>query len=110
MSALSGSLVQQPRVWANRARRSALLMPLAQRTDLIVLPETFASGFSLVGADGAGVAYAVDRAAIDFLGRPLSSPGEPAGISTVELEGTARAADRERFPAHLGADRFTLEP
>jgi predicted amidohydrolase len=183
MSALRVSLVQEPLVWhdppANRARFTALLTPLAQRTDLIVLPETFTSGFSMeverlaeraggptviwmqaqaartdaaitgsvitaedgkyypaaraqawrqllraraienqayvvgvnrVGADGAGVAYAGDSAAVDFVGRPLSSPGEAAGVSTVELDGTALAAFRERFPAHLDADRFTLEP
>jgi predicted amidohydrolase len=51
MSALRVSLVQEPLVWhdppANRARFSALLTPLAQRTDLIVPPETFTSGFSM---------------------------------------------------------------
>jgi hypothetical protein len=31
-------------------------------------------------------------------------------VSTVELDATALAAFRERFPAHLDADRFTLEP
>jgi len=67
-------------------------------------------GVNRVGADGAGVAYAGDSAAIDFLGRALSSPGETAGVSTVELDATALAAFRERFPAHLDADRFTLEP
>jgi len=51
MSALRVSLVQEPLAWhdppANRERFSALLTPLAQRTDLIVLPETFTSGFSM---------------------------------------------------------------
>jgi predicted amidohydrolase len=72
--------------------------------------QAYVVGVNRVGADGAGVAYAGDSAAIDFLGRPLSSPGEAAGVSTVALDGTALAAFRERFPAHLDADRFTLEP
>jgi len=72
--------------------------------------QAYVVGVNRVGADGAGVAYAGDSAAIDFLGRALSSPGETAGVSTVELDATALAAFRERFPAHLDADRFTLEP
>src|SRR5215472_1745118 len=51
MSTLRVSLVQQPLVWqdgaANRARLAELLRPLAGRTDLVVLPETFTTGFSM---------------------------------------------------------------
>src|SRR5579862_6786516 len=49
--ALRVSLVQQPLIWhdpaANRARFSELLAPLAGHTDLVVLPETFTTGFSM---------------------------------------------------------------
>src|SRR5258708_36932110 len=51
MTALRASLLQQPLVWhdpaGNRERFEALLEPLAGRTDLVVLPETFTTGFSM---------------------------------------------------------------
>ena len=51
MSSLRVTLVQQPLEWhepaANRARFEELLLPLAGRTDLAVLPETFTTGFSM---------------------------------------------------------------
>jgi omega-amidase len=51
MSVLRVSLVQQPLVWhdgeANRAHFESLLLPFAGETDLVVLPETFTTGFSM---------------------------------------------------------------
>src|SRR5438477_4758012 len=51
MAGLRVSLVQQPLAWhdppANRAHFQTLLEPLAGRTDLVVLPETFTTGFSM---------------------------------------------------------------
>ena len=51
MSTLRVSLVQQPLAWhdgaANRAHFAGLLRPLAGHTDLVVLPETFTTGFSM---------------------------------------------------------------
>ncbi len=51
MSTLRVSLVQQPLAWqdgaANRDRFEALLRPLAGASDVVVLPETFTSGFSM---------------------------------------------------------------
>ena len=51
MGALRVTLIQQPLAWhdpaANRAHFEALLLPLAARTDLVVLPETFTTGFSM---------------------------------------------------------------
>lgn len=51
MSALRVSLLQQPLVWqdppGNRAHFEALLLPLSGHTDLVVLPETFTTGFSM---------------------------------------------------------------
>ncbi len=51
MSGLRVSLVQQPLVWQepqrNRAHFQTLLLPLAGQTDLVVLPETFTTGFSM---------------------------------------------------------------
>jgi omega-amidase len=51
MSTLRVSLVQQPLLWqdpgSNRAHFERLLGPLAGKTDLVVLPETFTTGFSM---------------------------------------------------------------
>jgi omega-amidase len=72
--------------------------------------QAYVVGVNRVGADGRGVPYAGDSAAVDFLGRPLAAAGDAARIIGVELELDALAAFREKFPAHLDADRFTLEP
>jgi omega-amidase len=71
--------------------------------------QAYVVGVNRIGEDGRGVPYCGDSVAIDFLGRPLVGPGNTAGIVTVALELGALAAFREKFPAHLDADRFTLE-
>ncbi|MFO1428136.1 MAG: amidohydrolase [Steroidobacteraceae bacterium] len=65
-------------------------------------------GVNRVGADGAGVPHAGDSAAHDHLGAPLAVLGDDAGLRTVELDREALSQFRERFPAHLDADRFEL--
>ena len=67
-------------------------------------------GVNRVGRDGTGVPYAGDSAAVDFLGPTLVEGGDAAVVMTVALEAGPLGAFRERFPAHLDADRFTLEP
>jgi predicted amidohydrolase len=72
--------------------------------------QAFVVGVNRSGPDGNGVAYPGESAAIDYLGGTLASLGDAAGITTTALDGAALAAFREKFPAHLDADRFTLEP
>jgi predicted amidohydrolase len=52
---LDVTLVQQPLAWhdaaTNRARFTELLAPLAGRTDLVVLPEMFTTGFTMHAAE-----------------------------------------------------------
>jgi omega-amidase len=72
--------------------------------------QAYVVGVNRVGVDGNGVPYAGDSAAIDFLGRPLAEGGDVPAVLSVQLEHAPLAAFRERFPAHLDADRFTLEP
>jgi omega-amidase len=72
MDDLRVSLVQADTIWhepaANRAMYGELIAPLAGRTDLVLLPETFTSGFSneaLASAedmDGPTVAWIRDQA------------------------------------------------
>ena len=71
--------------------------------------QAYVVGVNRVGPDGHGVAYAGDSAAIDFLGHTLAEGGDAAALITVPLPYAPLAAFRERFPAHLDADRFTLE-
>jgi omega-amidase len=71
--------------------------------------QAYVIGVNRVGEDGHGVAHAGDSAVIDFMGRPLVEGGDTAGIVSAELALDSLTAWRERFPAHLDADRFTLE-
>jgi omega-amidase len=72
--------------------------------------QCYVVGVNRVGADGRGVPYAGDSAAIDFLGRSLAEGADVAAVLSIALEHAPLMAWRERFPAHLDADRFTLEP
>jgi predicted amidohydrolase len=66
-------------------------------------------GVNRVGPDGRGVAHEGDSAAIDFRGRTLADAGQVPALLTVELPRGPLDEFREKFPAHLDADRFNLE-
>jgi predicted amidohydrolase len=63
-----------------------------------------------VGDDGGGVAHPGASAVLDFMGQPLVELGADAAIATVDLDLEALRAWRDKFPAHLDADAFTLSP
>ena len=71
--------------------------------------QAFVIGVNRVGIDGAGVPHSGDSVAHDFLGMPLASLGDMPGVVTVALDGDALRAFREKFPAQLDADPFTLD-
>ena len=71
--------------------------------------QAFVVGVNRVGTDGVGVPHSGDSVAHDFLGMPLASLGATAEVTTVTLDGAALRAFRERFPAQLDADAFTLD-
>jgi omega-amidase len=71
--------------------------------------QAYVAGVNRVGADGQGLPYAGGSAVIDFLGRPLLQAGDTPCVVTVELPLEPLQAFREKFPAHLDADRFTLD-
>ncbi len=71
--------------------------------------QAYVVGVNRVGPDGHGVAHSGDSAAIDYLGQPLAEAAAEPALITVELDGGRLAAFRDKFPAHLDADRFTLE-
>lgn len=70
---------------------------------------SYVVGVNRVGTDGKNLPYAGDSVVHDFLGEPLAQLGSEPAIVTVELDSAALGVFRERFPAHLEADRFTLE-
>ena len=71
--------------------------------------QAYVVGVNRVGDDGHRLGHAGDSAAIDYLGQPLAELGAEPAVVTVELDAARLAAFREKFPAHLDADRFTLE-
>jgi omega-amidase len=71
--------------------------------------QAYVVGVNRVGPDGHGIAHSGDSAAIDYLGQPLAEAHAEAAVITVQLDGAKLGAFREKFPAHLDADRFRLE-
>jgi predicted amidohydrolase len=69
---------------------------------------SYVVGVNRVGVDGNELHYAGDSAALDFLGQPLVDLGAQEQVVTVTLDPAALAAHRERFPAWMDADDFTL--
>lgn len=61
-----------------------------------------------VGTDGKGFAYTGDSQALDYQGETLLNAGEADGVFKVVLSAEALAGYRQRFPAHMDADPFTL--
>ena len=68
----------------------------------------YVAGLNRVGTDGNGLHYAGDSAVIDFLGHPLSEATDEEVVTTTLLQVAPLLEHRERFPAMLDADAFTL--
>jgi predicted amidohydrolase len=68
----------------------------------------FVIGVNRVGVDGNELPYAGDSAAIDPLGETLIELGAQEQVSTVVLDPASLLAHRERFPAWMDSDAFTL--
>jgi omega-amidase len=71
--------------------------------------QAYVIGVNRVGEDGLGVQHSGDSALIDFMGRTVADAGSTTCVLSVELAQPPLSAFREKFPAHLDADRFTLE-
>jgi omega-amidase len=69
----------------------------------------YVAGLNRVGSDGNGIHYAGDSAVIDFLGHPASECTDEEVVVTTTLLADELAAHRERFPAMLDGDAFTLK-
>ena len=68
----------------------------------------YVAGLNRVGTDGNGIHYAGDSAVIDFLGHPASECTDKEVVVTTTLLAAELAAHRERFPAMLDGDVFSL--
>jgi omega-amidase len=71
--------------------------------------QAFCVGVNRVGADGEGVAHAGDSVVLDFTGQPLLELTDQPAVVTVTLDIEALRSWRDRFPAQLDADAFSLE-
>ena len=71
--------------------------------------QAWVAGVNRVGADGNGIAHVGDSVVLDFTGQPLVELNDKPQVVTVPLDLEASRAWRDKFPAHLDADAFTLE-
>jgi omega-amidase len=71
--------------------------------------QAFCIGVNRVGDDGVGVAHAGDSVIHDFTGQPLLELDDQAQVVTAPLDLDALRDWRDKFPAQLDADAFTLE-
>lgn len=71
--------------------------------------QAYVVGVNRTGVDGLKIPYRGGSAALDFLGRPLLQLGAAALVATAACDLQPLAAFREKFPAQLDADRFTLD-
>jgi predicted amidohydrolase len=67
-------------------------------------------GVNRVGIDGNDHPYAGDSAIIDPLGEPLLELGPQEQVVTATLDPSLLQAHRQRFPAWMDADPFSLTP
>ena len=65
-------------------------------------------GVNRVGTDGGGNAHLGDSVVLDFMGMPLLELGSEAKVATVPIDPAAVRDWRDKFPAHLDADAFSL--
>ncbi|EZH79955.1 carbon-nitrogen hydrolase [Ectopseudomonas composti] len=68
----------------------------------------YVAAVNRVGEDGKGHGYTGDSQVLDFQGEELLMAGDGDGVFRTQLSSEALNAYRERFPAHLDADVFTL--
>jgi predicted amidohydrolase len=71
--------------------------------------QCYVIGVNRIGTDGKGLEYSGDSLVVDPRGRLLADPGGEPGLAFATLDLAALRDFRDRFPAHLDADRFTLD-
>jgi omega-amidase len=71
---------------------------------------SYVIGVNRVGMDGNEIPYAGDSAVIDPVGEPLIECGSQQQVVSLVLDPAPLQAHRERFPAWMDADAFSLDP
>ena len=69
---------------------------------------SYCLGVNRVGIDGNQLPYSGDSAVLDYLGQTMADLGAQEQTVTVTLDLAALAAFREKFPAWMDADAFSL--
>ncbi|MWV11549.1 amidohydrolase [Pseudomonas sp. R-28-1W-6] len=69
----------------------------------------YVAAVNRIGSDGNAHPYSGDSQVLDFQGDALLAPGEAGGVFRTRLSAAALATYRQRFPAHLDADPFSLD-
>jgi len=69
---------------------------------------SYSVGVNRVGSDGNDVVFNGHSGAYNFKGEMLYNAGEVEAIHTISLSWDALKSGREKFPAHLDADDFTI--
>ncbi len=69
---------------------------------------SYCAGVNRVGVDGNQLPYSGDSAVLDYLGQAMADLGGQEQTVTVTLDHAALQAFREKFPAWMDADTFTL--
>ena len=71
--------------------------------------QAFVLGCNRVGTDGNGVQYSGDSLIVDYLGQPLAElAAAEAGVLYGSADLSALTAFRQKFPAQLDADSFSI--
>jgi omega-amidase len=69
---------------------------------------SYCVGVNRVGVDGNALHYGGDSAVIDFVGESLIDLGGQEQVVTVTLDPISLGAHRERFPAWMDSDEFSI--
>lgn len=70
---------------------------------------SYVIGVNRTGTDANNLHYLGGSAVLDFLGQPLAEADDTPQVRSARLSYAELSAFRQRFPAYLDADRFTLD-
>jgi omega-amidase len=88
------------------ARRTAWRALLPARA---IENQAYCVGVNRIGDDAHGIAHAGDSMVLDFMGQTLLELHDQPLAATVPVDIEAVRGWREKFPAHLDADAFSLQ-
>ena len=92
--------------WPDRRRHAWQTLLRARAIENL----SYCVGVNRVGKDEKALSYTGDSAVIDFLGQSMTEASEKEFVATVSLDRAALDTYREKFPAHLDADGFSIMP